>query len=132
MAEGGIVAPLPASDVDDDDPFEDAPQRTETATTDTNWMGMFGAGAAGDVTFVPQVPSSAFDYKPPTINGQALSSAKMAHFVMQRELDRAAEPLLKQLGPSFEQLSRFGYSKPNLDPGAEQLQTIVRKLVRNF
>ena len=132
----GIIPPVPASDVEED-PFDDMSAATSStpvrpASASDAWRGLFEAGEGGEMAFVPQVPSSALDYRPPEIDGQQLSAARMAQFVVQRELDRAARPLLEKLGPSFEQLSRLGYNKPNVDPAGEQLQSILRKLVRNF
>jgi len=132
----GVVPPVPASDVEEDpfgeEPMENPFSAAEPASAGAAWQGLFDAGGEEEATFVPQVPSSALDHRPPEIDGQRLGAARMAQFTIQRELDRAAKPLLEKLGPSFEQLSKLGYNKPNVDPAGEQLQSILRKLVRNY
>jgi hypothetical protein len=82
---------------------------------------------------LPLLPSLATDPHPPDAPGfDRLEAARQKHFYLQRELERAAKPLKKELGVSFETLSRYGYSEPTTDPGSARLAPILRKLTRNI
>lgn len=132
---GPIIPPIKA----DDDPFEEEQQDDlfleETPATLTDVAAtMYDAPPPGvPIDRVPLIPTSALDPMPPKLEDKIpLDVAKTRAYYMQRDLDRAAKPLLEQLGPSFERLSTFGYSEPTTDPGSAKLRPILRKLVRNI
>lgn len=79
------------------------------------------------------IPSDAFDPNPPVKpNGERVNIDLVRDYQLKRELRRAFEPLKKSIGPSFDKLSKFGYSEPTTDPFAEGMQSQLRKLVRNL
>ncbi len=129
MPGDGVIPPVPASDVEED-PF--APEEPRVAANSGDeWATAFIETEMGE-PLSPPVPSSALDPMPPQINGKELGAAMMAQFMLRRQLERAADPLRKALGPSIDALSKFGYSEPVLDPGNDELRSVVQEAVRKI
>lgn len=129
MPGNGVIPPVPASDVEED-PF--APEEPRmAANAGDEWTTAFIETEAGE-SLPPPVPSSALDPMPPQIDGKELSAAMMAQFMLRRQLERATDPLRKAFGPSIDALSKLGYSEPVLDPGNDDLRSVVQQAVRKI
>lgn len=133
MAEA-IIPPLPAEPKKKEpaDPFAG---ETPLPSQDDMWRDAYGkqGAKAEEDEFDYVIPSNAFDPEPPSYpDGRKVDIDAIRAKQVRSQFDKAAAPLLKALGLSFDKLARFGYDEGETDPFAVKLKSDMQKLTRSL